>query len=317
MSFKQVSIATMACAVALASACSTVPDDPTEPPPYNAGACRYAFTYLCIDAEGFGVWTDASDPSFPMCAGDATATPIERPWSLGRLELEPTYDAEGRPTGLNVGCGLDEPLRHPIEYDEQGRFHSLTVPELPPELDYPIPDAMTFTAVYEGDLIVQRVFTTQGRSSPTDLEIDAEGYLARTWHESGHERRYVHDEDGNLIERRIKAPAQDWETDTFEYQDGRLVAMTSDGHFEFASGTATFAWDGDRLVDAHVVYDHGLRASQETTYDEAGRVVRVEVRTEDGELMQRMTRTYDAEGRVANAEFHGYHSPRHWGTDEW
>ncbi len=309
----------MICAGALASAaCSTTPDDPTEPPPYESGACRFAHAFLCIDAEGFAVWTDESDPSFPMCAGAAAATPLALPWGTGRLELEPTFDAQGRPSGLNVGCGLEEPLRHPIEYDELGRFSTLTLPELPPELEHPTPDSVTFTAVYEGDRIVQRVFSTGGTSSPTDLEIDADGYLARTWNErSGNEVLYVHDEDGNLLGRTRTDGYGTTREETIVYEDGRPVAQTKEELFDYSAGTATFDWEGDRLVDAHVSYGHGLRTRQETTYDDAGRVVLVEIRTEDGELVQRMMRSYDVDGRVAGAEWHGYHDIRDWGTDEW
>jgi YD repeat-containing protein len=141
-----------------------------------------------------------------------------------------------------------------------------------------------------------------GTKGVQSLTYDSEGHLLRAaWNDQAGERStiYNYDSQGRLTSITGQG---DWTT-TFEYDDQgpktRIVKSTREA--STAENRSPFGVSIDTGDDLFIAPPPG--GSVKTSYNERDQALESRVYASDGELMSRLTRAYDAKGRVAELSY--------------
>jgi hypothetical protein len=132
--------------------------------------------------------------------------------------------------------------------------------------------------VYEGELLV------------SETEYDIAGEVIT-------QRKIIYDEDGNITEEVFRSPEEDFRV-LYSYDEkGQASVRRRYNDDKHLTERNTFTYDTEgRLSESMEETSAGIEITY-VTYDEAGNLILQEEKTEGGELLSSVERTYDEQNR--------------------
>jgi YD repeat-containing protein len=157
-------------------------------------------------------------------------------------------------------------------YDKEGRLTSRR------SIDSDGETGNYLVNVYDGDLVA------------SETEYDISGAIIT-------QRKIIYDEDGKITEEIFRTPEEDYQI-LYNYDENGVASVrrryNADKHL---TERDTFTYDSEgRLSESMEETSAGIEITY-TAYDSEGNTILQEVKTEDGELLSSIERTYDRSKR--------------------
>lgn len=204
------------------------------------------------------------------------------------------YNAEGKVIDELLIEADDEVTEHrSMEYNEEGQL----VKELIHYLD-DTADELIYTYDKEGRVLSRRSIDSEGEIG-NYLVIDFEGekLVSETEYDIAGEiitqRKIIYNEDGQITEEVFKTPEANYHILYNYFENGQTSVRRRYNEEKHLTERYTYSYDSEgRLSESMEESSSGIEITF-TSYDDAGNVILQEDKTEDGELVGSIERTYD------------------------
>ena len=197
----------------------------------------------------------------------------------GRLVKEYVHYLDGTADVLN------------FTYDEQGRLLSKR------SIDSDGETGNYIVNVFDGDKLV------------TESEYDMDGEIIT-------QRRIIYDDDGNITEEVFKTPEENYHILHSYLENGQASVRRRYNEDKHLTERHTFSYDSEgRLSESMEESSSGIEITY-IKYDPAGNIILQEEKTQEGELLSCIERTYDDANRLLTtivlSERPGQQNPVHY-----
>lgn len=252
---------------------------------------------------------------------DETGHPIEaityQPDGTVEHKYQYKYNSEGKVVDEILIESDDEVTEHrSMEYNEQGQLAKEYIHYLDGTADQ-----LIYTYDKEGHLLSRRSVDSDGETGNylvnvyegdhlvSESEYDITGTIIT-------QRKIIYDEAGNIIEEVFKTPEENYNI-LYSYDEKGVASVrrryNEDKHL-MERNTFTYDFEG-RLSESMDETSSGIEITY-TAYDSAGNIILQEEKTEDGELLSSVERTYDSSNRPLNTSVFsrkpGQQLPQHY-----
>jgi YD repeat-containing protein len=252
---------------------------------------------------------------------DETGHPIEaityQPDGTVEHKYQYKYNSEGKVVDEILIESDDEVTEHrSMEYNEQGQLAKEYIHYLDGTADQ-----LIYTYDKEGHLLSRRSIDSDGETGNylvnvyegdhlvSESEYDITGTIIT-------QRKIIYDEAGNIIEEVFKTPEENYNI-LYSYDEKGVASVrrryNEDKHL-MERNTFTYDFEG-RLSESMDETSSGIEITY-TAYDSAGNIILQEEKTEDGELLSSVERTYDSSNRPLNTSVFsrkpGQQLPQHY-----
>lgn len=252
---------------------------------------------------------------------DETGHPIEaityQPDGTVEHKYQYKYNSEGKVVDEILIESDDEVTEHrSMEYNEQGQLAKEYIHYLDGTADQ-----LIYTYDKEGHLLSRRSVDSDGETGNylvnvyegdhlvSESEYDITGTIIT-------QRKIIYDEAGNIIEEVFKTPEENYNI-LYSYDEKGVASVrrryNEDKHL-MERNTFTYDFEG-RLSESMDETSSGIEITY-TAYDSAGNIILQEEKTEDGELISSVERTYDSSNRPLNTSVFsrkpGQQLPQHY-----
>ncbi len=208
------------------------------------------------------------------------------------------YNSEGKIIDELLLESDDEITEHrSMVYNEKGQI----VKELVHYLDGTA-DELLFTYDEDGRLLSRRSIDSEGETGNYLVIVyDGDFLVSESEYEIAGEiitqRKIIHNEEGQVTEEVFKTPEEDYHI-LYSYDDQGVASVrrryNEDKHLMERN---TFTYDSEgRLSESMDETSSGIEITY-TAYDSAGNIVLQEEKTEEGQLLSSIGRTYDNDSR--------------------
>jgi YD repeat-containing protein len=182
-------------------------------------------------------------------------------------------------------------------------------------------DQLVFTYDKEGRLLSRRSIDSDGETGNYLVNVyDGKHLVSETEYDIAGEiitqRKIIYDEDAKITEEIFRTPEEDYQI-LYNYDENGIASVrrryNADKHLTERN---TFTYDTEgRLSESFDETTSGIEITY-TSYDSAGNIILQEEKTEDGELLSSIMRTYDELNRPFTTSVHskrpGQQVPLHY-----
>jgi len=204
------------------------------------------------------------------------------------------YNAQGKVIDELLIEADDEVTEHrSMQYNDEGPL----VKELIHYLDGTA-DELLFTYDNEGRLISRRSIDSEGEVGNYLVNVFDEGHLVSEteYDVSGEiitQRKIIHNEAGQITEEVFKTPEVNYQILYNYFENGQVSVRRRYNDEKHLTERNTYTYNSEgRLSESMEESSAGIEITY-TSYDDAGNILLEEDKTEDGELLASIERTYD------------------------
>jgi len=209
-----------------------------------------------------------------------------------------TYNSDGKVVDELLLETDDEVTEHrSMEYDAEGQLEKEYIHYLDGTADQ-----LIYTYDKEGRLISRRSIDSDGETGNYVVNVfDGDNLASETEYEISGEiitqRKIIYNEDGKITEEIFRTPEENYQI-LYNYDEQGVASVrrryNADKHL---TERDTFTYDSEgRLAESMEETSAGIEITY-TAYDSEGNTILQEVKTEDGELLSSIERTYDRSKR--------------------